>query len=91
VLRGTGRPVLRVDVDDVDRAMHVLKAIPGVDAAATPAGISCTLSDSVGPADVNAALVGAGVRVSALVPERPSLEDVFLELVADGHSAPEAP
>jgi ABC-2 type transport system ATP-binding protein len=94
VLRGAGRPVLRVDVDDVDRALRVLSAIPGVDAgvdaAATPAGISCTLSHSVGPADVNAALVGAGVRVSALVPERPSLEDVFLELVADGHSAPEA-
>jgi len=35
-------------------------------------------------ARVNAALVSAGVQVSALVPERESLEDVFLELVGDG-------
>jgi ABC-2 type transport system ATP-binding protein len=90
VLRGSGRPILRVDVDDVDRAMRVLSAIPGVDAEATATGVSCTLSDSVGPADVNATLVGAGVRVSALVPERPSLEDVFLELVADRPAPPEA-
>jgi hypothetical protein len=33
---------------------------------------------------VNAALVSAGVAVGALVPERESLEDVFLELVGDG-------
>jgi len=32
---------------------------------------------------VNAALVGAGVAVSALVPEHERLEDVFLELVGD--------
>jgi ABC-type multidrug transport system ATPase subunit len=31
-------------------------------------------------ADVNAALVGAGFRVHAIVPERQSLEDLFLEL-----------
>jgi hypothetical protein len=33
------------------------------------------------PADVNAALVRAGVRVSALVPVGDTLEDVFLHLV----------
>jgi hypothetical protein len=33
---------------------------------------------------VNAALVSAGVAVSALVPERESLEDVFLSLVEEG-------
>jgi ABC-2 type transport system ATP-binding protein len=31
-------------------------------------------------ADVNAALVGAGFRVHSIVPERQSLEDLFLEL-----------
>jgi hypothetical protein len=32
---------------------------------------------------VNAALVAAGVAVSALIPERESLEDVFMSLVED--------
>jgi hypothetical protein len=63
--------------------MRVVSALPGVHAVATSGGVSCTLSDSVGPADVNAALVAAGVRVSALVPDRRSLEDVFLALVED--------
>ena len=40
-----------------------------------------TLADGAAPADVNAALVAAGVRVNALVPERDTLEDVFLHLV----------
>ena len=80
VLRGTGRSI-RVEVDDVDRAMRVLGGLAGAEATAAPGGLSCALSDSIQPADVNAALVGAGVRVSALVPERRSLEDVFLELV----------
>ncbi|HEY3264720.1 MAG TPA: ABC transporter ATP-binding protein [Actinomycetota bacterium] len=85
-----GRATLRIHVDDVERAMRVLGAMPGVVASAAASGVSCTLSDSIGPADVNAALVGAGVRVSALVPERRSLEDVFLELVEDPGSPSEA-
>jgi ABC-2 type transport system ATP-binding protein len=83
VLRGSGRTV-RVEVDDVERAMRAVAALAGVEAVAAPGAVSCTLSDSLEPADLNAALVGAGVRVSALVPERRSLEDVFLELVEDG-------
>jgi ABC-2 type transport system ATP-binding protein len=82
VLRGDGRTI-RIEVDDVERAMRAVEGLAGVHAAAAPGGLSCALSDSIGPADVNAALVGAGVRVSALVPERRSLEDVFLELVED--------
>jgi hypothetical protein len=39
------------------------------------------LSDGAVAADVNQRLVQAGVRVSALIPERDSLEDVFLHLV----------
>ncbi len=90
VLRGSGRATLRLEVDDVDRTVRVLSTISGVEAIDTPAGVSCTLSDSVVAADVNAALVRAGVRVSALVPERPSLEDVFLDLVGDGSPSPPA-
>ncbi len=39
-----------------------------------------TLAGDATPAALNAALVAAGVRVNALVPERDTLEDVFLHL-----------
>jgi ABC-2 type transport system ATP-binding protein len=39
------------------------------------------LAPTVSAASVNAALVGAGIAVGALVPEQDSLEDVFLSLV----------
>jgi ABC-type multidrug transport system ATPase subunit len=80
-LRGGGRTI-RIEVDDAERAMRAVASL-GVQATPAPGGLACTLSDSIEPADVNAALVSAGVRVSALVPERRSLEDVFLELVED--------
>ena len=35
---------------------------------------------------MNAALVAAGVEVSALVPEHESLEDVFVSLVEGGET-----
>ena len=35
---------------------------------------------------VNAALVSAGIEVSALVPEHESLEDVFVSLVEGGET-----
>ena len=40
-----------------------------------------SVQGSVTHGSLNAALVGAGVAVHALVPERSSLEDVFLSLV----------
>ncbi len=85
-LRGEERGI-RIEVDDVERAMRVLSAMPGVEAIAADGAVSVTHADSIGPADVNAALVAAGVRVSALVPERRTLEDVFLELVEDRDAA----
>ncbi len=39
-----------------------------------------TLAGDATAAALNAALVAAGVRVNALVPERDTLEDVFLHL-----------
>jgi ABC-2 type transport system ATP-binding protein len=79
-LRGTaGRH--RVEVDDPARALEVVRSIAGVSAEAAPGGVLVRLGDEVGAADVNAALVAAGIRVSALVPERDSLEDAFFSLV----------
>jgi hypothetical protein len=37
--------------------------------------------DGATPAQLNAALVSGGVAVGALVPERDTLEDVFMSLV----------
>ncbi len=71
----------RLDLDDPVRALEVLGAMAGVAAEAAPGGVRVRLGDSVGPADVNAALVAAGIRISALMPERDSLEDVFFSLV----------
>ena len=76
----------RLEVDDPPRALEVVQALPGVTAEAAPGGVLVRLADGADPADVNAAVVAAGIRVRALVPERDSLEDAFFSLVegADG-------
>jgi ABC-type multidrug transport system, ATPase component len=85
-LRG-GAERIRVDVDDVAAARATAEQSVGVgiEAAHTatsgPGSLRVTFSDGASPADLNAALVRAGVRVHALVPERDTLEDVFLDLV----------
>jgi ABC-2 type transport system ATP-binding protein len=82
-LRGAADGV-RIDVDDRGRALAVLARLPGVRVAdANGAGIRVALEAGATPAAVNAALVSADVGVAALVPERHSLEDVFLSLVDD--------
>jgi ABC-2 type transport system ATP-binding protein len=86
---------LRIEVDDVAVATATLGRVPAVTVAASngppdgpgPVSITVSLPDGVTPAELNAALVAAGVRVSALVPERSTLEDVFLTLV-EGADAP---
>jgi ABC-2 type transport system ATP-binding protein len=71
----------RLEVDDPDRATRILERLPGVTAEAVPGAVNVRTKDGATPADVNAALVAAGVRVSALIPERDTLEDVFFTLV----------
>ncbi len=92
-LRGTADR-LRLEVEDGSRAELVIGGMAGVvlrtddEPAATPrpvdggslASLGLLLGDGVTPADVNEALVRAGVRVHAIEPVRSSLEDVFLEL-----------
>jgi ABC-2 type transport system ATP-binding protein len=84
-LRGTTDRI-RIEVDDVAAARYVLARLGGPDmtVAASPSGpgvLNVRLSDGLGAADVNAALVRGGVRVHALEPQRDTLEDVFLHLV----------
>ena len=82
-LRGAADRV-RVQVDDVARA-RAAASLPGVttdgDGAGEGPGALMFALDGVDPADLNAALVAAGVRVAALEPHRDTLEDVFLHLV----------
>jgi ABC-2 type transport system ATP-binding protein len=82
-LRGAAER-FRVELDDPARAMRVLEALDGVVAAGEGTSVVVRLARGATPASVNAALVRAGVAVSALIPERESLEDVFLDLVGDG-------
>ena len=82
-LRGAADRV-RLEVDDRVRALEILGGIPGVGPAErNGAGIRVRLSGGATAAGVNEALVAAGVGVHALVPERHSLEDVFLSLVEE--------
>jgi ABC-2 type transport system ATP-binding protein len=83
MLRGDGNR-LRLEVNDARRALAVLEGIDGVrEAEANDATIRVRLEGAATPAAVNAALVHAGVGVRAVVPERDTLEDVFLSLVGD--------
>ena len=84
-LRG-GTDRVRVEVDDAAAALRVGEGIAGVrlerlGSAEGPGTVTATFTDGVGPADLNAAFVRAGIRVHALIPVRESLEDVFLHLV----------
>ena len=90
-LRTAGDHV-RIEVDDAVRAAGVFAGFEGAAVIVPdpkPGGgrqegrtwIRVRVSDPATPALVNAALVAAGIQVSALIPERASLEDVFVSLV----------
>ncbi len=83
-LRGAADRV-RIEVSDVATATTVAERIPGVSivtAVGEATGVlRVMLAGDASAGALNAALVAAGVRVDALVPERDTLEDVFLHLV----------
>ena len=83
-LRGAADRV-RIEVDDVGAARAILERTPGVSIASMSGDgsgvLQVTLVGDASAGALNTALVGAGIRVDALVPERDTLEDVFLHLV----------
>jgi ABC-2 type transport system ATP-binding protein len=90
-LRGSAERV-RVEVNDTAHARIVIEKVDGVtllDDASLPPGPGALRVRLTGAtsAALNRALVSAGVEVSALAPERDSLEDVFLALV-EGDDVP---
>jgi ABC-2 type transport system ATP-binding protein len=82
-LRAAG-DTLRIEVDDVAGAVGVVRGLAGVEVMSrSPGSLHLRLAPPATSSAVNAALVASGVAVSALVPERASLEDVFLSLTQD--------
>ncbi|MFD7897970.1 ATP-binding cassette domain-containing protein [Streptomyces sp. NPDC059743] len=79
---------LAVTTPDQGEAARVLKGLGVVDVTVTDDRVSGELPTGEGepmdPADVNAALVRAGVRVRAFGIERVSLEDAFVALTGEG-------
>jgi ABC-2 type transport system ATP-binding protein len=79
-LRGLGHSLL-VRAEPLDRATELLAALPEVEAVSGSAdhALRITADPQAAPV-VNRALVGAGLAVFELRPERASLEEVFLQL-----------
>jgi len=78
-----GDAVLLVRAEPLEHAGRVVEGLPGVGAVATGDGaLRITADQAAAPAIVRA-LVGAGVAVTELRPERASLEDVFLNLTRE--------
>jgi ABC-type multidrug transport system ATPase subunit len=77
-----GRAGLRVRAQPLERATTLLAGFPGVERVAREDGSLAVTADPALAADLNRALVTAGVAVSELTTERSSLEDVFFELTA---------
>jgi ABC-2 type transport system ATP-binding protein len=79
-----GEPTLLVEVDDLAAARAILAGEPRVTKVADdePSTLRLTLGDGLGAADVNRALVAAGVAVSRLELERATLEETFLAITS---------
>jgi ABC-type multidrug transport system ATPase subunit len=90
---GGARHELIVGVDDVERALGILRASElVVEAIPDDEGVRVTLhGEPQTSASVNAELVGAGVGVTRLEPVRHSLEQRFLQITSrlDADLAPE--
>ncbi len=79
-----GRAGLRLRAEPLDDAARIVAAQPGVDTVAAAGGALDVGVDPARAAAINRALVEAGIAVCELHPHTASLEDVFLELTADG-------
>jgi ABC-type multidrug transport system ATPase subunit len=79
-----GRPSLRVRAEPVDVAVRIAAALPRVEQVTVRDGFIEVAADVAHAAASNLELVRAGVAVSELSAHTASLEDVFLELTANG-------
>jgi ABC-2 type transport system ATP-binding protein len=80
--RYAGGLLLEVRADPLMRALDAAAGVPGVrEVAVFGSGLHATVADGSVAAALREALAAAGVRVDALAPARPTLEDVFVSLV----------
>ncbi|MFW6157196.1 MAG: ABC transporter ATP-binding protein, partial [Armatimonadota bacterium] len=77
----------RIVVDDVPAALRALEALEGVDARQTKDGVLRVTAETLGSADLNEALVGAGVRVREVSPVRRTLEGFYMDTIRGRQSA----
>ncbi len=76
------REGLAVRADPLEQALGVAQTLPGVEKAWVEDDVLRILTNPGGAAEINAALVRAGLRVSELRTVEQSLEEVFLRLTA---------
>ena len=83
-LASRGEPTLLIEIDDAPAARGVLGAEPRVTHIEDEGTsiLRLTLGDGLAPAEINRALVSAGVGVSRLEPARATLEDTFLAITS---------
>jgi ABC-2 type transport system ATP-binding protein len=82
-IASSGDGSLLVEVDDISAARRLLDADVRVTAVDVEgAELRLSLSDGLTPADVNRALVEAGLAVSRLEPARATLEEKFLAVTS---------
>jgi ABC-2 type transport system ATP-binding protein len=83
-LASRGEPTLLIEIDDAPAARTVLGAEPRVTHIEDEGTsvLRLTLGDGLAPAEINRALVSAGVGVSRLEPARATLEDTFLAITS---------
>ena len=83
-LRAGGANHLLVDCNDTAAARAVLAKVVGVESVALtePGTLLCTLTTMDRAAEVNRALVTAGIAVSRLEPARATLEERFLDITS---------
>ncbi|GAA3302653.1 ATP-binding cassette domain-containing protein [Dactylosporangium vinaceum] len=77
---------LRFEADPLDRAVAVLRAVPGVTAVTARGGYAEVTAPGVPSSDLVHALVTAGVRVGAVHRAGRSLEDAFLAMTITGEA-----
>jgi ABC-2 type transport system ATP-binding protein len=79
-----GEPTLLIEIDDTAAARKVLGNEPRVTHVEDEGAsiLRLTLGDGLVPAEINHALVSAGVAVSRLEPARATLEETFLSITS---------
>ncbi len=78
------REGLAIRAEPLEEALRTAQTLPGVERAWVDGDMLRLLTDPGRAAEINAALVDAGLRVSELRPIERSLEEVFLQLTAGG-------